>query len=72
MAAKVSAKVTFEPEQVIQPFFTGGSAALEESGRLLATTLGEEVLLTDLRDGSLLARIEGVRSQFNLRVFIPC
>ena len=63
MASKVSAKVTFEPQRVIQPFFTGGSVALDESGHLLATTLDEEVVLTDLRNGNFLARIEGVRTR---------
>lgn len=33
--------------------------SLETTGRILATTLGEEALLTDLNTGSELARIEG-------------
>ena len=51
---------TFDPERIIQPIYTGGDVALERSGRILATCLGEEALLTDLRTGEVLSRIEGV------------
>ncbi len=61
MATKFPYKTTFEVENVIQPIFTGGSIALVDGARLLATTLGEEAVLTDLRTGRLLAKIEGVR-----------
>jgi len=60
MANKAPHATTFEPEHTIQPIYTGGSVALDQSGRLLATTLGEDVLLTDLTTGRQLARIEGV------------
>lgn len=59
MASKSSYKTTFEPERVIQPIYTGGSVALDQSGNILATTLGEDALLTDLHTGKQLARIEG-------------
>lgn len=52
---------TYEAERVIQPIYTGGDVALDSDGRVLATCLGEEALLTDLVSGELLARIEGVR-----------
>lgn len=61
MAAKTSLSTTFEPERTIQPIYTGGSVALDYSGRLLASCLGEEALITDLNTGKELARIEGVR-----------
>jgi len=38
--------------------------ALDLSGRILATTLGEDALLTDLDTGRQLARIEGVGSSY--------
>ena len=60
MATKAPYTTTFEPEHTIQPIYTGGSVALEQSGRILATTLGEDVLLTDLNSGRQLAKIEGV------------
>lgn len=50
---------TYEPENVIQPIYTGGDVALDREGRILATCLGEEVVITDLGTGELLARIEG-------------
>ena len=56
--------VTFEPENVIQPIYTGGDVTLDSDGRILATCLGEEAVLTDLSNGETLARIEGVRSLF--------
>lgn len=60
MAYKAEVKKTFEPSRVIQPIYTGGSAALSADGRVLATCLGEDALLTDLSTGAHLARIEGV------------
>jgi U3 small nucleolar RNA-associated protein 13 len=60
MANKATYQTTFEPENSIQPIFTGGSVALDQTGRILATTLGEDALLTDLSTGKQLAKIEGV------------
>lgn len=59
MATKSAYQTTFEAERVIQPIYTGGAVSLETTGRILATTLGEEALLTDLNTGRELARIEG-------------
>jgi U3 small nucleolar RNA-associated protein 13 len=60
MALKADFKTTFEPARVIQPIYTGGSVALSEDGKVLATCLGDEALLTNLETGEHLARIEGV------------
>lgn len=60
MATKAPCPTTFEAEHTIQPIYTGGSVALDKSGRILATTLGEDVLLTDLTSGRQLTKIEGV------------
>ncbi len=60
MLSKATVTTTFEPERTIQPFYSGGNVALDQQGRLLATCLGEDALITDLSTGSLLARIEGV------------
>ena len=51
---------TFDPQRTIQPIFTGGDVALDLRGRVLATCLGEDALLTDLATGEVLARIDGV------------
>ncbi|EME39592.1 hypothetical protein DOTSEDRAFT_56926 [Dothistroma septosporum NZE10] len=59
MAYKADYKTTFEPSRVIQPIYTGGAASLSEDGRILASTIGEEALLTDLNTGAHLARVEG-------------
>ncbi|KAF2158705.1 hypothetical protein M409DRAFT_38128 [Zasmidium cellare ATCC 36951] len=59
MAYKADTKTTFEASRVIQPIYTGGGVALSQNGRILASTLGEEALLTDLNTGAHLARIEG-------------
>ncbi|KAH9844457.1 Utp13 specific WD40 associated domain [Teratosphaeria destructans] len=59
MAYKADFKTTFEPARVIQPIYTGGAVALSQDGRILATCLDEEALLTDLNTGKHLARIEG-------------
>ncbi|OQO07505.1 hypothetical protein B0A48_07202 [Cryoendolithus antarcticus] len=59
MAYKADTRTTFEPSRVIQPIYTGGAVDLSYDGRILATCLGEEALLTDLSTGAHLARIEG-------------
>ncbi|CZS94115.1 related to UTP13-U3 snoRNP protein [Rhynchosporium agropyri] len=59
MANKAPHQTTFEPEHTIQPIYTGGSVALDRDGRILATTLGDDALLTDLKTGRQLAKIEG-------------
>ena len=61
---------TYEPERVIQPIYTGGDVLLDREGRILATCLGEEALLTNLRTGELLARIEGVR-RYHVLLILP-
>jgi U3 small nucleolar RNA-associated protein 13 len=58
MATKQSLKTTFEVDKVIQPIFTGGSVALDNGARILATTLGEKAVLTELSTGKNLVEIE--------------
>jgi U3 small nucleolar RNA-associated protein 13 len=60
MTTRLPFKTTFEPERVIHPIFTGGSIALDNGAKILATTLGEDAVLTDLSTGRQLAKIEGV------------
>ena len=60
MLSRLSYTTTFESERTIQPIYTGGDVALDREGRILATCLGEEALLTDLDTGEPLARIDGV------------
>ncbi|KAI9839622.1 MAG: hypothetical protein M1819_002248 [Sarea resinae] len=59
MAFRARIKTTFEPERTLQPIYTGGSVVLDHSGRILATCLGEDAVLTDLNTGEQLASIEG-------------
>lgn len=60
MSSGTKLTITYDPERTIQPIYTGGDVALDREGRILATCLGEEALLTDLGTGELLVRIEGV------------
>lgn len=60
MATKASVKTTFEATQVISPLYSGGSVALAADGRILATCLAEDVIISDLATGQRLAQIEGV------------
>ncbi|WEW61286.1 U3 small nucleolar RNA-associated protein 13 [Emydomyces testavorans] len=46
--SKISVKTTFEPFQTIRPIYTGGGLSLSENGRLLASCVGEDILITDL------------------------
>ncbi|CAK7263386.1 U3 small nucleolar RNA-associated protein 13 [Sporothrix epigloea] len=71
MATKVAYKTTFEVEQVIRPIYTGGSVALDNSSRYLATTLGEDVVITDLATGKLFARIEGDGEAISTLILTP-
>ncbi|KAI3551072.1 WD repeat domain-containing protein [Colletotrichum abscissum] len=59
MASKQPLKTTFEPERVIRPIFTGGSVALDNGAKILATPLGEDAILTNPSNGKHLAKIEG-------------
>lgn len=60
MATHVPIRTTYEPEQVIEPIFTNGGVALTHDGRILATCIDGDVVLTDLKSGGELARIDGV------------
>ncbi|EON65052.1 hypothetical protein W97_04287 [Coniosporium apollinis CBS 100218] len=59
MAHRTTIKTTFEPSRTIRPIYTGGGVALSQNGRILATCLNEDVLLTELSTAAHLARIEG-------------
>ncbi|KAF7554234.1 hypothetical protein G7Z17_g3080 [Cylindrodendrum hubeiense] len=59
MANKQPLKTTFDVGHVIRPIFTGGSVALDNGARILATVLGEDAVLTDPSNGRHLAQIEG-------------
>jgi U3 small nucleolar RNA-associated protein 13 len=59
MATKLALKTTFEADKVIQPVFTGGAVGLDNSSKILATTLGEDAVLTNLTTGTRLALVEG-------------
>lgn len=59
MASRTAPKTTFEVNNVIQPIYTGGSIGLDSGARILASTLGEDVVLTELSTGRRLAEIEG-------------
>ncbi|PWY86149.1 WD40 repeat-like protein [Aspergillus heteromorphus CBS 117.55] len=57
--SKVVVKTTFEASRTLRPIYTGGSTALDASGRLLATCIGEDALVVDLETGDQVASLEG-------------
>ncbi|KAJ4856100.1 utp13 specific WD40 associated domain-containing protein [Trichoderma breve] len=59
MATKQPLKTTFDVERVIRPIYTGGSVAIDNKAQILATTLGEDAILTNPTNGKHLAQIEG-------------
>lgn len=59
MAQRATVRTTYEVERTLQPIYSGGSLALSEDGRILAASLGEDVLLTDFSNGKELGRVEG-------------
>lgn len=58
-AQRTAVKTTYEVARTLQPIYSGGSLALSQDGRILAASLGEDVLLTNLSNGQELGRIEG-------------
>ncbi|EGY17649.1 hypothetical protein HYQ46_001384 [Verticillium longisporum] len=65
MANRQPYKTTFNADKVIRPIFTGGSVALDNGARVLATALGEDAVLTDPSNGRHLAQIEGDGEQIS-------
>ncbi|KAH7391946.1 WD40-repeat-containing domain protein [Pyrenochaeta sp. MPI-SDFR-AT-0127] len=59
MAQRATVRTTYEVGRTLQPIYSGGSLALSADGRILAATLGEDVLLTNLTNGKELGRVEG-------------
>ncbi|KAE8394588.1 WD40 repeat-like protein [Aspergillus alliaceus] len=57
--SKAVVKTTFEASRTLRPIYTGGSTALDASGRLLAACVGEDALIVDLETGDQLASLEG-------------
>ncbi|USP79718.1 putative U3 small nucleolar RNA-associated protein 13 [Curvularia clavata] len=58
-AQRTAVKTTYEVDRTLQPIYSGGSLALSEDGRILAASLGEDVLITNLTNGQELGRVEG-------------
>mgnify|MGYP007126057863 CR=1 FL=1 len=58
--SKIQVKTTFEASRTLHPIYTGGSTSLDASGRILASSVGEDALVVDLVTGDQLARLEGV------------
>ncbi|EPS43116.1 hypothetical protein H072_2904 [Dactylellina haptotyla CBS 200.50] len=52
-------KTSFEIVKTLQSFYTGGKCALSADGRILVSTLDEDVILTNMETGQELVRIEG-------------
>ncbi len=61
MATKQPLKTTFDVDRVIRPIFTGGSVSIDNNAQILATTIGEDAILTNPTNGRHLGEIEGVR-----------
>lgn len=68
MASKQPLKTTFDVDRVLRPIFTGGSVSINTDARILATTIGEDAVLTDPANGKQLCHIEGVSKVFLARV----
>lgn len=59
MAAKINVKTTFESLRTVEPIYTGGDVSAEASGKLLATCVDDDVLITNLDTYEVLIRLEG-------------
>jgi U3 small nucleolar RNA-associated protein 13 len=58
--SKAIVKTTFEASRTLRPIYTGGSTALDASGRILLSCVGEDALIVDLETGNQLTSLEGV------------
>ena len=59
MANKQPLKTTFDADRVLRPIFTGGSVSIDNKAQILATTIGENAILTEPATGKHLGQIEG-------------
>ncbi|PYH77233.1 WD40 repeat-like protein [Aspergillus uvarum CBS 121591] len=57
--SKAVVKTTFEASRTLRPIYTGGSTALDASGRFLVTCISEDALVIDLETGDQVASLEG-------------
>ncbi|KAL4906515.1 hypothetical protein BDW74DRAFT_133796 [Aspergillus multicolor] len=57
--SKAVVKTTFEASRTLRPIYTGGSTALDASGRILVACVNEDALVIDLETGDQLATLEG-------------
>ncbi|KAJ5105485.1 hypothetical protein NUU61_002832 [Penicillium alfredii] len=57
--SKAIVKTTFEATRTLRPIYTGGSTALDASGRILLSCVGEDALILDMETGDQLASLEG-------------
>ncbi|KAJ5339732.1 hypothetical protein N7452_006460 [Penicillium brevicompactum] len=57
--SKAIVKTTFEASRTLRPIYTGGSTALDASGRILLSCVGEDALIVDLETGNQLTSLEG-------------
>ncbi|KAK6511349.1 U3 small nucleolar RNA-associated protein 13 [Arthrobotrys musiformis] len=64
-------KTAFKQTKVLQSFYTGGKCALSGDGRILVSTLDEDVILTDMETGQELARIEGDTEMISTLAITP-
>ncbi|KAL2760660.1 hypothetical protein ACRALDRAFT_1046190 [Sodiomyces alcalophilus JCM 7366] len=71
MASKQPLKTTFNVDKTIQPIFTGGAVSLDNGAKILATTLGEDAVLTDPSNGRHIAKIEGDGEQISTLTLTP-
>ncbi|KAK9368200.1 quinon protein alcohol dehydrogenase-like superfamily [Lipomyces kononenkoae] len=68
--SSVTLKTAFS-HTAIEPFFTGGSASVSEDQTLLATTYGEDVIITDLSTGQRKHKIKGDTEQVTAVAISP-
>lgn len=66
MSSKAIVKTTFGASRTLRPIYTGGSTALDASGRILLSCVGEDALIVSLETGDQLASLEGVSRTFLL------
>ncbi|ROT39308.1 WD domain-containing protein [Sodiomyces alkalinus F11] len=71
MASKQPLNTTFKVDKTIQPIFTGGAVSLDNGAKILATTLGEDAVLTDPSNGRHIAKIEGDGEQISTLTLTP-
>ncbi|PWN51000.1 WD40 repeat-like protein [Violaceomyces palustris] len=69
--SKPRLKTSFAKSRSFEPFYTGGSVAFTPDGSWMATTLSEEVVVTEVKTGNVITKIPGDTEELTSLTLTP-